>query len=206
MKAETTFKDMDQSSLEDAVSKALEKRLGSPVEIYESANFGVVAFERLTGSDARKVEWQELAAELARETGIGISCVANADWQCDDREWDEEATFIAFTVPGVPENYLDDSRNGIVPVDPATAPSAEDFVNAKRARLIVKNHLLELGSKRDMLISAQRSEREVLDRIADIEKLKDLAASDREAVAAVLNLDFDQALGAVQPVMAGPMP
>lgn len=205
MTAQTAFKNMDQSNLEDAVAAALEKRTGSYLDTFPSANFGVVAFERLTGSDARKVEWQEVAAALARETGIGVSCIAHADWTFDDR-CDEEATFIAFTVPGVPKDYLDDSRNCIEPVDPETAPSVEDFANAKRARSIVKDHLNELGARRDMLISAQKSEREVLGRIAEIEKLKDLAASEREAVAAVLNLDFDQALGALEPVAAGPTP
>ena len=197
--------DLDQSNLEDAVLEAIEKRIGAPVQIFESANFGVVAFERLTGSDRSKVDFQEVAAQLARSTGIGVCCVCNADWTFDDK-CDEEATFIAFDLPSVPADYKDNShRNMIEAVDPETAPSAEDFVNARRARSIVKDHLVELAARRDVLIGAQKSEGNVLDRIADIETLKDLAASEREAVAAILDLDFDRAIQAVaSPVATAP--
>jgi hypothetical protein len=195
--------DMEQSNFEDAVMAAIEKRIGGTVEMFESANLGVVAFERLSDSEARKVDWQELAAALARDTGVGVTCVVHTHWSFDDR-CDEEATFISFDLPGVPEDYRDDKyRNLITAVDPLTAPSEQDFVNAKRARSIVAGHLRELGSRREVLVSARKSERDVVVRIAEIETLKDLEASEQGAVAAVLELDFDRAL---QAIAAAPEP
>ncbi|MGY3581942.1 hypothetical protein ACVIGB_001135 [Bradyrhizobium sp. USDA 4341] len=199
--------EMEQSNFEDAVSAAIEKRIGSPVEIYESANLGVVAFARLTDYGG-KLEWQELAAALARDTGVGVTCVANTDWTFDDR-CDEAATFIAFDLPSVPENYRDHKyRNMIEAVDPFTAPSTQEFADAKRARSIVGDHLRELGSRYEMLIAARKNDRDVLNRIAEIETLKDLRAVDRAAVAAVLELDFDRALQAMtaEPEVAGLRP
>jgi hypothetical protein len=186
--------DLEQSNFEDAVLAAIEKRIGGAVEMFDSDNLGVVAFERLSGSDAGKIDWQELAAALARDTGVGVTCVVHTHWAFDDR-CDEEATFIAFDLPSVPADYRDDKyRNLISAVDPSNAPTEQDFVNAKRARTIVDNHLRELEARREMLVSARKYEREVSIRIAEIETLKELEASEQEAVAAVLELDFDRAL------------
>jgi 2-methylisocitrate lyase-like PEP mutase family enzyme len=66
-------------NFEDAVSAAIEKRIGMPATIFDSSNYGVIAIERLTGSDADKINWQEVAAELARTTGVGVTCIANCD-------------------------------------------------------------------------------------------------------------------------------
>lgn len=190
--------DMEQSNFEDAVRSALAKRLGYEPDIIgeeNNVNYGVVPFIRLDGSECRRIDdWQEVAAELARETGVGVSCIANCDW-CLMQGPDEEATFIAFAVPGLADNYRDDQyRNMIVAVDPSTAPSAEDFANLKRARRIVAGHLLELAGRLETWIAAGKNERDLLGRIEEIEKLKELAAGDREAVKALLDLDFDAAV------------
>lgn len=198
--------DMDQSNLEEAVVAALEKRIGWQTETYESANYGVVAVPRLEGEDWRKVDWQEIAAELARETGIGVTCVANCDWTFSDK-CDEEATFVAFACPGVPEGYRDDAyRNLIRRVDPDTAPSQQDFDDAKRARRIVKARLLELQGRREMLIAAGKSDREATDELVTAEELKGLTAFDREALSAVLELDFARAAEAVSKDVPAPAP
>lgn len=197
--------DLDQSNFEDAVSAAISKRLSpdgavcpsfSP-DIYESSTLGVVAFSRLEGRDSKRVYWQEVAAELARETGVGVVCVANCDWKFDDRPYEEEATFIAFDLPSVTGSYRDDPyRNMIFAVDPATAPAQVDFDNLKRARRIVDSHVHELKFRMETLVAAGKSERDVLGRIALIEALAKLEASDREAVKAVLDLNFDAAIAA----------
>lgn len=193
-----SFADMEQSNFEDAVRSALAKRIGyDPDIIDDNENFGVVPFIRLDNSECRRVgDWQELAAELARETGVGVTCIANCDWNMMKGP-NEEATFITFAVPGVSENYRDDPyRNLIVAVDAASAPSAEDFEKLKRARRIVAGHLLELAGRLETLIAAGKNERDVLGRIEEIEKLKELTAGGREAVNAVLALDFDAAVAA----------
>jgi hypothetical protein len=197
--------DLDQTNFEDVVSAAIARRLGGmPPDIYESNTLGVVAIGRLEGQDSARVDWQEVAAELARETGVGVVCIANCDWTFDDRH-DEEATFISFDLPSVTGSYRNDPyRNHISPVDPAAAPAQADFDNLKRARGIVKNHLGELRARRETLISAKKDERPVLDRIEEIERLKDLEAGDRDAVKAVLDLDFDAAVLIVAAEPASP--
>lgn len=197
--------DLDQSNFEDAVSAALSKRLGGmPPDIFESSTLGVVAIARLEGRDAERVYWQEVAAELARETGVGVTCIAHCDWTFNDQP-DEEAVFIAFDLPTAVDYRDDPYRNMISAVDPATAPAQVDFDNLKRARRIVKNHLVELRAKMETLISANKSERDVLERIEAIEKLSDLEADDREAVKAVLDLNFDAAIAAAaEPEVSAP--
>lgn len=198
---------MTQGELEQAVCAAIEKRLGSPVEIFDSVHHGVVAFERLGDWEADRIDWQEVAAELARETGIGVTCVVDCDWSFDDR-CDEEATFVSFALPSVPEDYRDDEfRNQIRAVDPRTAPSQQDFDDLKRARLIVERHLAELAARRDKLTAAKKPIDEVVDRIASVERLKRIEAGDRAPVAALLALDFDGAMAALpEPEAEAPSP
>ena len=71
--------------------------------------------EVLTWSDVDKMDWQTTAEELAHRTGLGVVCVADCDWGFDDSH-DEEATLIAFDVPDLPQDYRDDHRNLIHPV------------------------------------------------------------------------------------------
>jgi hypothetical protein len=192
----------EQSVFEDAVKAALAKRIGEEPDIIGvNLNYGVVPFIRLEG---KKVDWQELAAALARQTGVGVTCIAHCDWSFADRP-DEEATFVAFAVPGVSEDYRDDPyRNLIKAVDPTTAPSEEDFINLNRARRILGGHLQELSGRRESLIAAGRDEGDIVGRIEAIEKLKELTAGDRDAVRSVLELDFDAAVavheGELEPV------
>jgi hypothetical protein len=201
-----TFKDMEQSNFEDAVAAALLKRIGWEIDVYESANLGVVAVARLEGSDRGKVDWQEVAAELARETGVGVTCIANCDWSFDDRP-DEEATFIAFACPGVPDGYRDDAyRNQIRAVDPDTAPSQQDFDDARRARKIVAAHLRELDGLREKLIAAGKSDHEATDAYIAAEELKDVTAFERDAVKAVLALDFAGAVASLPKDPESPAP
>lgn len=187
-------KDFNQTYFEDAVKAVLAKRIGEDPDIIggrNNVNFGVVPFVRLEG---KRLDWQEVAAALARQTGVGVTCVAHCDWSFVDRP-DEEATFIAFAVPGVSEDYRDHPyRNMVTAVDPATAPSEEDFSNLHRARRIVVAHLQELNGRRETLIAAGRDEHGVLGRIEEVTKLKELAAGDRDAVKSVLELDFDTAV------------
>jgi hypothetical protein len=192
--------DLEQSNLEDAVTAAITKRLGYGPEILsgdDNENFGVVPFIRLEGYELNKIDWQEIAAELARGTGVGVTCIANCDWS-PKKGPDEEATFISFDVPGLPNSYRDDPhRNMIEAVDPVTAPSEADFASLKRARKILKGRLEELRGRYEVLIAADRDVREVLGSIEATEKLQELGAGDREAVRAVLELDFDTAAATV---------
>lgn len=97
---------------------------------------GVIAFERPGFDDTKKFRWDELGAVVARKLGSsGAWCIAHADWETDTH--DEEAVYIAFDVPGVPEDYLDSYRNMIEPVTPENAPSDEDFRVRDRARKII---------------------------------------------------------------------
>ncbi len=187
---------MDQSNLEDAVLAAIEKRIGAPVAVFESANYGVVAIERLTGRDADRVDWDEVAAELARTTGVGVTCVANCDWTFDDRP-DEEATYVAFACPGVEAaGYAHDEYRDLLSddYDPATAPSQQDFDNLKKAQRIVKEYLIELDGRRGKLIAAGKSDAAPTDEMVDVEELKKLLVTERDAVKAVLELDFARAI------------
>jgi hypothetical protein len=200
-----TVNGMDQSNFEDAVCDAIEKRIGSRPTAFASATYGVVAIERLTGRDA-KVDWDEVAAELARTTGVGVTCVANCDWTFDDQP-DEEATYIAFACPNVPADYAHSEYRSLLSgeFDPATAPSQQDFDNLKKARRIVEEHLRELDGRQGMLVAAGQNDRSVGNDIFDAERLKGLGASDREAVAAVLALDFPLASSLVE-APAAPAP
>lgn len=197
---------LDQSNLEDAVSAAIRKRIGCEPGTLESVDEGVVAIPRLDGPDFGKVDWQEVAAELARETGLGVLCVANCDWQNMEGP-DEEATFIAFDLPTVPENYrADPYRNLITAVDPANAPSQQDFDNLKAATRIVTARIDELKAKQAQLAAAQKPIDRVVADLDEISRLKALTAEDRDAVSKVVDLDFAGALACIPEVAAAPAP
>lgn len=144
--------EFDSSLAEDAVAEFLNERLypghgftGMPFSSLDSDVTGVIAFERPGSDDTKKFRWDELAAVVARKLGIGVLCIAHADWETDTH--DEEAVYIAFDVPGVPEDYLDSYRNMIEPVTPENAPSDEDFRVRDRARKIIHGRKAELSGK-----------------------------------------------------------
>jgi len=80
------------------------------VTVFESRTPGVMAFERLTAREAAPVDWDMLAQVLSAAGGAPVVCVAPCDWSFDDSH-DEEATLVAFDVPGLDDGYRDDPRN-----------------------------------------------------------------------------------------------
>ncbi len=102
--------EFDPTIAEDALQAYMNRIFGGGLETFESSAVGVVAFERLSGNDDDKVDWDALATEMSRAAGFPVACIANADWSLDGR-CDEEATFVAFQVPGVDPDYLESSRN-----------------------------------------------------------------------------------------------
>ena len=85
---------------------------------------GVIAFERMETTGRDDLDWPACAQAVADATGLVVLAVAHCDWSFDDR-CDEEATFIAFDVPGVPEDYAaPHGRNRIAgAAHPRTAPT-----------------------------------------------------------------------------------
>jgi hypothetical protein len=110
-----------REDVEAAVAAALaDSPLGGGQEVFESANPGVVALERLCGPEGYR-HLQALAEDITSRTGLSVLCIANCDWSFDD-ECDDEATFISFDVPSLPDSYRTDYRNKIVPTEVAPAP------------------------------------------------------------------------------------
>src|SRR5690606_1134501 len=108
------------------------RKVGGAFRILDSEVPGVIALERPGGSDTRKFRWDELAAEIARKTGLGVNSIVHCDWeQVDDA--DEEAVYIAIEIPSLPTNYRDDPyRNQISARSPEDVPAVEDFVARDR--------------------------------------------------------------------------
>lgn len=100
----------DRTVAEDAIDAYMTSKLGGSFAFFESANPGVLAMERPDYNDSERIDWDELAARLKEATGVKVACVAQCEWSFDDR-CDEEAVFIAFDIPSLPEDYADDSRD-----------------------------------------------------------------------------------------------
>jgi hypothetical protein len=147
----------------------------------------------LSWTDADRVDWQEIASEVARATGLGILCVANCDWLMDD-DCDEEATLFAFDVSDLPEEYRNDHRNEITPVDPATAPTADDFNRHRFVKEIITAHLSELAAvqAKARLVVGEDFDA-IAERIAEVKQAEEAleVAGAEELFAAVEALDFD---------------
>jgi hypothetical protein len=117
----TTLLNMDQigrAPFEDAIKAVVQKRIGSPIKIYNSKATpnGVFVFERLNESDAQAINWQEIAVELARVADVAVLSIFHS-WAVENSSI--ELTAVAFYFPGLTEGYLDDNRNLIEPVDPS---------------------------------------------------------------------------------------
>jgi hypothetical protein len=112
-----TLLDYDRAPFEKAIKTAIEGRIGSPVNIYNShPRPGVFSFERLNDTYAQRINWQEVATELARETNIAVLFVGHT-WTGPPDNLD--ITLIAFHVPHLTEGYVEDNRNVIEPVSPS---------------------------------------------------------------------------------------
>jgi hypothetical protein len=108
--------DYDRTPFEKGIKTAIEGRIGSSVNIYNRhPRPGVFAFERLNDIYA-KINWQEVAAELARETNVEVLFIGHS-WTGPPDNLD--ITFIAFHVPHLTEGYVEDNRNMIEPVGPS---------------------------------------------------------------------------------------
>jgi hypothetical protein len=120
--SELSGSEFDPDLAEDAAQAFFNEVIGGAVQIFESRQTGVIAFARLGLWDARNVDWRKLGEWLTAATGHRVVCVADCDWQFDDR-CDEAATFVSFDVPGLDPDYRADYRN-LVP-NFASTPSPE---------------------------------------------------------------------------------
>ena len=182
----------DRTAVEDAIAEAVNAAIGQQPAAFESRNPGVVAVERVHCFGDDRLDWQRVMTEVARKTGAAAVCVAHCDWQQDD-DADEEAVLIAFDIPSLPEDYRDDHRNQIFPVDLEDLPSAEDFDNRDTAEAIVKARLDALASQARQATLARKDASEYTADASELAKLKSLDPQDREIVAAIMALDFDKA-------------
>jgi len=79
------------------------------VEIFDVRDEGVVAFERLDGPEAGKVDWDHLATEVSAMTGLPVANVADAELTLADGRT-VDATYVAFDVPRLDPDHADLSR------------------------------------------------------------------------------------------------
>lgn len=100
----------DRTVAEDTIDAYMTAKLGGGFAFFESSNPGVLAMERPDWSDSQKIDWDELAGKLKEATGVEVACVAKCEWSFDDR-CDEEAVFISFQIPSLPEDYAGDYRD-----------------------------------------------------------------------------------------------
>ncbi|WKA29722.1 hypothetical protein [Bradyrhizobium roseum] len=115
----TTLLNFDQvghAPFEEAIKAVVQKRIGAPIKIRKSKGTpdGVFAFERPPEGDAPTVNWQEIAVELAYVTGVAVLCIFHL------RAVENpgiDLTIVVFHFPGLTEDYVDDNRNLIEPVD-----------------------------------------------------------------------------------------
>lgn len=107
----------DRNAVEAKVREVIRDLTGDWVAVFESRTPGVVAIERIDGYGTIPIEWQNVASLLANETGLAVVCIADCHWGFDDR-CDEKATFIAFDVPDLSDEYRNDNRNKISLVEP----------------------------------------------------------------------------------------
>lgn len=186
----------DRSLAEEAMDRFFTDKIGGPMGTLVSDVPGVIAMPRLSGYDTDKVDWNEFACRVARETGYTILAVANCDWEQED-DCDEEATYVSFQIPSLPENYRDDEwRNNIDgPIGPDMA-SEEDFAAYRKAETYGKARLRELKAKlgyaQDFERDATQLEVDQLDAILPV-----VRAWHRDAVAALNNRDVAGAHGVI---------
>lgn len=222
----TDERDFDSAAAEDAVGKFLSDKLypgqgfGMPFEVFDSKTPGVIAIERISFMDQRRFNWDELAASVARETGVGVVCIAHCDWQVerpaendedtdhrddsdndaaidDTHTVDEEAILIAFDIPELDNEYRDDPRNMIEAVSPADAPSTDDFKTRDKAVKIVSSRKLELSGKLEYLEVSSPEYDAVMDEVESFNNYP-AGAANREIHAAVIALEFQKASELIQ--------
>lgn len=192
-----TAEGFDRSTVEDIIQAYLERTIGGPLEMFESSNPGVIAFERPTGIDASKMDWDELAADIVRGTGIGVDLIANADWTFDDRP-DEEAVYISCRIPSLPFDYSfeDNKYRAIIgPMLPGEAPSAEDFAKAREAKVVARAFLKELQARTEYETGeALATTKERLEAMKSMIGMGDVSALCMPLVEALHDRDFDRAI------------
>ncbi|MBR0720846.1 hypothetical protein [Bradyrhizobium manausense] len=113
--------DYDRLPFEEAIRAAIERRTSLSIQFFNRhPKPGVFVFERLNDASSQKIDWQEVATELARETNIAVLFIAHGWTGPPD---DLFVTFIAFYIPHLTEGYVDDNRNIIQPVSPSGSRS-----------------------------------------------------------------------------------
>lgn len=174
----------DRTLAEDAINQYLTEKIGGPQGFLDSSAPGVLAMYRISSYDDGKFSWNELACQVARETGYTMLAAANCDWETDDGP-DEEATWLSFDIPGVDPGYKDAPYRDLIdgPIKPDTA-TAEDFEAFFKARKFAKGRMSELKAK---LEYAEDFEKDVIQ--LEIDQLDilmpSLLAWDRDAVVAL---------------------
>jgi hypothetical protein len=185
----------DRAAVEAVVESFFERKTGDTPAILDSAQPGVIAIER-PDVLGKPFHWDELAAEIARETGSRVECIANCEWTRDDGP-DEEAVYIACTIPSLNPGYgyADNMwRNMIGPVSRETAPSAEQFAARDEAMTFVRGHCKELRARREYLSGGEADANE--HRISFLENVlhDGLDAGQVEIVARLCARDVDGAI------------
>jgi len=95
---------------------------------------GVIVIKRFTPSKVGHVNWQDVAADIARKTNLRVLCVADDKWKFGDVDID--VTLFAFDVHELPDRYKSHPANKIEPVDPSSEPS-KHAVSVKRLRKLL---------------------------------------------------------------------
>lgn len=194
----------ERTEVEDIINDFFTRKVGGPFSILESSVPGVIALERPDSYDTRKFHWDELAAEIARKTGLGVNSIVHCDWQNVD-DADSEAVYIAVEIPSLPKDYRDDEwRNQITARSPVDVPTPEDFAARDRALLFAEAHLEELRARRKY---ATEAEIVGIDRhIEFLRNVQGLQADDKAVVQALLDRDVEAAIEASQPEGQAPTP
>lgn len=92
----------DCTRTEVALAVALAVRNGLEAEFLESDSPGGAATCHLDHIDDAKAGWQQVVTQVTQQLGV-----VNCDWKVKDG-CNEEATFIAFDVPGLSKDCRDD--------------------------------------------------------------------------------------------------
>lgn len=189
-------------AVEEALLDAIQAGVGERPVTFPSMVPGVVAVERIYPRGNQVLDWQRIASEVALKTKVGVLCIANCDWQMT-RGADEDATYVAFDIPSLPQDYATSGRNSIYPVDPADAPSPEDFDRRRFAVEILQAKRQELHARGDLLKLTGKPHSHLVDEANRLMKVQtSLTAEDREVVGAILTLDFDKAVELAEAVEA----
>jgi hypothetical protein len=187
----------DPQAAESAMALFLNERLhpgqgyvDMPFAMLPSDVPGVLAFERPWDTELKGVKLDELAAHLARETGIGVVAIVTCDWSTANG--DEEAMVVAFDVPGLPAEYRDDRRNRIAPVSADAVPAPEDFAVRDRALKVADSRKLALKAMLEYLPPGQEAE----DAYEELDLLEthSFHAADRAVHDAIAALEFREAV------------